>query len=69
METSGQDELVARSDAEGQVVETDDLVLPRDRRESATVRMRRAAHRLLVWVGSVAAAMILVIEFSLWRFP
>ena len=29
--------------------------------------MRRGAHRLLVWLGSLAAALILVLGFGLWR--
>ena len=30
-------------------------------------RMRRGAHRCLMWVGSFAAALILVFGFGLWR--
>ena len=29
--------------------------------------MRRGAHRLLVWLGSLAAALVLIIGFGLWR--
>ena len=67
LEVSGQDELVARSGAEGRGAEPVKLALPTTHRGSATVRMRQGAHRLLVWLGSIAGVLILVIGFGLWR--
>jgi hypothetical protein len=67
LEVSGQDELATRSDARGQHATADEPVRRRQRRRSASSRMRRGAHHFLLWLGSVAAALILVIGFSLWR--
>jgi hypothetical protein len=65
-EIPGQDEFVIRSDAEG-VGNLDEQIGPRKRRSSATVRMRCGVCRLFRWLGSIAAALILLIGFSLWR--
>jgi Protein of unknown function/AsmA-like C-terminal region len=51
----GQDEPPAGSDT------------PRAHRRSAAVRMRRGMKRLLIWLGSLFAALILVIGFGFWR--
>jgi len=64
-EILGQDEFATRSAAGGQGAEPDEPV--RKRRGPATVRMRRGVHHFLIWFGSVAAALILIIGFSLWR--
>jgi len=46
--------------------------MPEDRTQSPITRLLRASvaarlHRCLVWLGSFAAALILIIAFSLWR--
>jgi len=65
-DTSGQAELAARSDARGQLAVPDEPA-GRKRRQSAAMRMRHGAQRLLIWLGALAAALILVIGFGLWR--
>jgi len=37
------------------------------RRPSLSTRMRRGAHRFLVWLGALAAALILIAGAGLWR--
>jgi len=66
LEVLGQDEFATRSDAGRQDAEPDHLVAPRKCRGSAA-GVRRRAHRCLVWLGSFAAALILVITVGLWR--
>ena len=66
LEVSGQDEFAAWPDAGRQEAEPDEPAAPRKRRGSAGGVQRRA-HRCLVWLGSFAAALILIITFGLWR--
>jgi Protein of unknown function/AsmA-like C-terminal region len=66
LEVLGQDELATRSDAGRKEAEPDYPTAPRKPRSSAT-GVRRRAHRCLVWLGSFAAALILIITFGLWR--
>jgi hypothetical protein len=66
LEVLGQDEFATRSDAGRQDAEPDHPAAPRKRRGS-TAGVRRKMHRCLVWLGSFAAALILIIAFSLWR--
>jgi hypothetical protein len=65
-EVSGQDEFATRSDAGRPDAELDHPAAPRKRRGSAA-GVRRRAHRCLVWLGSFAAALILITAFGLWR--
>jgi hypothetical protein len=63
---SGQDEFATRSDTGRQDAEPDHPAAARKRRGSAA-GVRRSAHRCIVWLGSFAAALILIITFGLWR--
>ena len=63
---SGQDEFATRSDTGRQDAEPGHPADARKRRASAA-GVRRSAHRCLVWLGSFAAALILIITFGLWR--
>ena len=65
-EVSGQDEFSTRSAAGKQDAEPDHPVAARKRRGSGA-GVRRSAHRCLLWLGSFAAALILIITFGLWR--
>ena len=65
-EVLGQDEFASRSDAGRHDAEPDHPAAPR-KRCGSTAGVRRKMHRCLVWLGSFAAALILIIAFSLWR--
>jgi hypothetical protein len=65
-EISGQDEFATRSDTGRQDAEPDHPAAAGKRRSSAA-GVRRSAQRCLVWLGSFAAALILIITFGLWR--
>jgi Protein of unknown function/AsmA-like C-terminal region len=62
----GQDEFATRSDAGRQDAAPDHPAARRKRRGSAAGLQRRA-HRCLVWLGSFAAVLILIIAFGLAR--
>src|SRR6516165_9857719 len=64
---SGQDEFATRADAGRQGGAPSEPVGPRKLHDAAILRMRRGAHRVFVWLGSIAAALIIVIGFGLWR--
>jgi hypothetical protein len=66
-DVSGQDKFGTRSDAGGRGAEPGASAEPRKRRGLATVRIRRATHHVLVWLGSIVAALTLIITFGLWR--
>src|SRR5690348_12221481 len=55
------------SDARGRGGNPNEPAGPRKRRGSATTRLRRGAHHFLVWLGSIAGVLILIIAFALWR--
>jgi len=65
-EVSGQDGFATRSDTGRQDAEPDLPAAARKRRGSAA-GVRRSAYRCFVWLGSFAAALILIITFGLWR--
>ena len=67
LEVSGQDEFATRTDAGRQSGSPGEPAGPRKPRGVAILRMRRGAHRLLVWLGSIAAGLIFIIGFGLWR--
>jgi AsmA-like C-terminal region/Protein of unknown function len=66
LEVSGQDERETRLGAGETHAMADDPLDRRQCRRSAPSRTRRAAHHCIVWLGSVAAALTLVIGFSVW---
>jgi uncharacterized protein involved in outer membrane biogenesis len=55
------------SDARGRGGNPNEPAGPRKRRGSATTRLRRGAHHFLVWLGSIAGVLILIIALALWR--
>src|ERR1700747_2040268 len=67
LEVSGQDGFVTRSDAGGLHPRVDEPVRRRQHRRSGDSRLRRGAHHLLLWLRFLAAAVIIVIGFGLWR--
>jgi hypothetical protein len=66
LEVLGQDGFATRSDAGRKDVEPDHPAAPR-KRHGSVAGVQRAAHRCLVWLGSFAAALILIIALGLWR--
>jgi len=63
----GQDEPTAELAADRPAAERGPSAGSARRFRPAALRMRRRAHRLAVWLGSIAAALIMIIGFSLWR--
>ncbi len=67
LEACGQDRPATVPEAGGLYGRPREPTGPPRRRRPAAVRMRRGAHRLLVWFASVAAALTLLVGFGLWR--
>ena len=63
----GQDEPTAELAADRPAAERGPSAGSPRRFRPAALRMRRGAHRLAVWLGSIAAALTMIIGFSLWR--